>query len=69
MHVLLEGVCPLHIEQLLEYVVHGAALATLHEINSRILAFPYAYFSKKPASLSGFELHGTQTGMYELSNI
>lgn len=63
MHVLLEGVCPLHIEQLLEYVVNDAGLATLHEINSRIEAFPYAYFNEKPASLSGFELHGAQTGM------
>ena len=66
MHVLLEGVCPLHMEQYLDYIVNDAALMTLHEINCRIAAFPYAYFSEKPASFSGFDLQGTQTGIINI---
>lgn len=62
MHVLLEGICALHLQQLLEYIVDDASLITLHEINSRICMYPYAYFSEKPASLVGFDLQGTQTG-------
>ena len=49
MRVLLEGIFPLHMEQLLEYVVEIAGLMTLDEINSRIAAFSYAYFNEKPA--------------------
>lgn len=63
MHVLLEGVCPLHIEQLLEYVVYDAGLMTLHDINSRIAAFSYAYFEEKPASFNSSDVQGTQTGI------
>ena len=63
MHVLLEGIFPLHMEQLLEYVVEIAGLMTLDEINSRIAAFSYVYFNEKPASLSGFNLQGTQSGI------
>lgn len=52
MHVLLEDIFPLHMEQILEYIVETAGLMTLDEINARIAAFPYAYFNEKPLVLS-----------------
>lgn len=63
MHVLLEGIFPLHLEQLLQYVVQVSGLLTLNQINSRISAFPYAYFNDKPGPLNGFDPQGTQTGI------
>ena len=39
---------------------------TVHEVNCRIAAFPYAYFSEKPASFSGFDLQCTQTGIIKI---
>lgn len=62
MHVLLEGIFPLHLEQLLQHVVEVAGLLTLDQLNSRITEFPYAYFSNKPGHLKGFDPQGSQTG-------
>ena len=64
MHVLLEGVFPLHMEQLLKYIVEDIAILTLTQINSRIKAFPFAYFNDKPSPLKGLSLEGTQSGSY-----
>ena len=63
MHVLLEGVFPVHMEQLVAYIVQVSGVLTLAEINSRIAAFPYAYFQEKPGPIS-FEIQGAQTGMH-----
>lgn len=63
MHVMLEGIFPLHMEQLLQYILEQSLL-TLSEINSRISSFPFAYFSTKPTPLSNCELQGTQSGIY-----
>ena len=68
MHVLLEGIFPLHLEQFLHYVIEDAGLMTLGQINSRIAEFPYAYFSDKPGPLSGFDPQGTQTGTWHARN-
>ena len=62
MHVLLEGIFPLHVQALLEHVIHGLSILTLSQINSRILAYPYAYFEVKPSPLKGLDLQGTQSG-------
>ena len=58
MHVLLEGIFPLHMEQLLDYVVRTLSAVTLADINSRLMTFPYAYFEEKPAPLNSLELEG-----------
>lgn len=71
MHVLLEGVFPYHLEQLLNYVVNELSLLTISQINSRVLDFPYAYFSEKPSALNNLSLMGTQsaTQMWQLFHI
>ena len=58
MHVLLEGIFPLHMEQLLDYVVQTLSVVTLADINSRLMTFQYAYFEEKPAPLNSLELEG-----------
>jgi hypothetical protein len=63
MHVLLEGVFPLHLGQLLQYIIRDASILSLSQINSRILAFPYAYFEEKPSALASLDVQGTQSGM------
>lgn len=62
MHVLLEGIFPPHMEQLLDYVVQTLSVVTLADINSRLMTFPYVYFEEKPAPLNGLELEGSQSG-------
>lgn len=62
MHVVLEGIFPYHMEQLLNYIIDGSIL-TLAQINSRIMSFPYSYFNVKPSPLRGSDIHGSQTGM------
>ena len=69
MHVLLEGVFPYHLEQLLNYVVNELSLLTISQINSRVLDFPYAYFSEKPSALNNLSLMGTQSGIIILLSI
>ena len=64
MHVLLEGIFPLHLEQFLRYIVQDLHLITLDQINSRIAEFPFAYFNDKPGSLSGLDPQGSQTGNF-----
>ena len=61
MHVLLEGVFPLHLEQFLDYIIQSSIL-TLDQINCRVMAFPYGYFCDKPAPLNGTDLQGKQSG-------
>ena len=51
MHVLLEGIFPLHVQQLLEYVIHTLKILTLSQINSRVLAYPFAYFEVRPSPI------------------
>lgn len=63
MHVLLEGIFPYHLEQLLDYVVNQSSLLTLSQINSRIQAFPYAYFSDKPSVIDDLTITGSQSGI------
>ena len=63
MHVLLEGVFPLHMEELLCYITDSSIL-TIDQINSRIMAFPYAYFNEKPSPLNGTSLQGNQSGIF-----
>ena len=63
MHVLFEGIFPLHVEQLLRYVIEVSGIMTLEQINSRISEFPYAYFNNKPGLLNGFDPRNSQTGM------
>ena len=62
MHVLLEGVFPFHIQQLLNYVIHECHALSLSQINSRIIAYPYAYFEEKPSPLNELDMHGNQSG-------
>ena len=62
MHVILEGVFPTHIEQLLQYIVHVLSLTTLQEINSCIQSYSYAYFEVRPAPLTSLTVYGKQTG-------
>lgn len=62
MHVLLEGVFPLHMEQFLKYIVEDMGILTLDQINSRIASYPYAYFDEKPSQLHGYDLKGNQSG-------
>ena len=69
MHVLLEGVFPLHVGQLLQYVIHESKILTLSQINSRILAHPYAYFEEKPSPLKDLEFEGSQSGYSASNNI
>ena len=64
MHVLLEGVFPLHMEQFLKYIVEDMGVLTLDQINFRIAAYPYAYFDEKPSQLYGYDLKGNQTGWF-----
>lgn len=61
MHVLLEGIFPLHIEQILRYIIDSSIL-TISQINSRLLAYPYAYFETKPSPLKEADIHGSQSG-------
>ena len=65
MHVLFEGVIPLHMGLLLEHVVHSLRVISLAQLNSRIKSHPYGYFEEKPMPISNFELTGTgtQTGI------
>ena len=65
MHVLFEGVIPLHMGLLLEHVVHSLRVISLAQLNSRIKSHPHGYFEEKPMPLSNFELTGTgtQTGI------
>ena len=62
MHVLLEGIFPLHVEQLFDYIINVASLLSLDQINSRLLAFPYAYFNEKPSPIHRLCIKGTQSG-------
>lgn len=62
MHVLLEGIFPLHMEQLMDYVTNNLCLLSLADINARIKSFSYSYFQTKPSSLSSLNLQGSQTG-------
>ena len=62
MHVLLEGIFPLHVEQLFDYIINVASLLSLDQINSRLLAFPYAYFNEKPSPITQMCLQGAQSG-------
>ena len=65
MHVILEGVFPLHMEQLLQYIDQTSNVMTIDEINCRIAAFPYNYFNTKPAPLRGCDItKGAQSGIY-----
>ena len=52
--------------ELLKYLVEGLSFMrmTLADINSRILSYPYAYFEEKPAPLTTFDTHGSQSGIY-----
>jgi len=61
MHVLFEGVIPLHMGLLLEHVVHSLRVISLAQLNSRIKSHPYGYFEEKPMPISNFELTGTGT--------
>ena len=63
MHVLLEGIFPLHLEQLLDYVVNTLSAVSLTDTNSRLLSFSYAYFEEKPSPLTSVHIESTQTGM------
>ncbi len=67
MHILLEGVFPMHIGLLLTHLIHTLSL-TIVEINARISSFPYAYFEEKPCTLTNVTLDvgGRQTGMHNL---
>ncbi len=51
MHVLLEGIFPFHMQQLLNYIINEAHILSLDQVNSRILAFPYSYFDCKPSPI------------------
>lgn len=62
MHVMLEGVFPMHLEQFLNYVINDLSLFTLEEINCRIKSYSYAYFEVKPTPLTSLNIQGTQTG-------
>ncbi len=62
MHILLEGVFPLHVEQLLKYVIHETNTLSLSQVNSRIKAYPYAYFEDMPSPLNGLDIQGSQSG-------
>ena len=63
MHVLLEGIFPLHMEQFVDYIVNQAHLLTLDQINSRVMAFPYSYFSERPSPLQDeIIFQGKQSG-------
>ncbi len=64
MHVLLEGIVPVHIGLLLDHIVETLSLLTLPEINARIASYPYGYFEEKPSTLRGtnFDGIGQQTG-------
>ena len=63
MHALLEGIFPLHLQQLLQYILQVSCSMTLQQVNSRIAALPYAYFNEKPGPLNKLDLQGTQTGI------
>lgn len=62
MHVVLEGVFPIHMEELLNYMVEESFLR-IAQINCRLSAFPFAYFHVKPTPLSNCELQGMQSGI------
>ena len=66
MHVLLEGVFPIHVNQLLKYLVDAISFVTLDKINCRIMSHPYAYFEEKPAHLRSLDPHGNQSGIAKL---
>lgn len=63
MHVILEGIYPLHMEQFLEYIV-SSGIMTLDEVNSQLSSFPYSYFHEKPSYINTFDIQGTQSGMF-----
>lgn len=63
MHVLLEGVFHIHVNELLKYLVDTLSFMTLAEINHRIMSHPYAYFEEKPAPLRNLDPHGNQSGI------
>lgn len=56
MHMFLEGIFPLHMEQLLNYISNEASLLCLEQINSHILGFTYAHFNQKSSPLNGISL-------------
>lgn len=62
MHVVLEGVFPLHLEQLLNYIIYELSALSLSQINSRILAFPYSYLDCKPSPIKDICLQASQSG-------
>ena len=62
MHVLLEGVFHVHVNELLKYLVDALSFVTLANINHRIMSHPYAYFEEKPAPLRNLDPHGNQSG-------
>lgn len=63
MHVLLEGIFPLHLELLLNYIINESSLMSLDQVNSRILEFPYAYFNVKPLPIKNTNFQGSQSGI------
>ena len=62
MHLLFEGVFPLHMGLLLDHV-HSLGVISLEQLNGRVSSHPYGYFEEKPVTISTFELTGTQTGI------
>ena len=72
MHVLLEGIVPLHIGLFLNKVI-SLNLVTLDMLNGAIQSFPYQYFevSSKPSVIPNSavqegNLTGKQSGMNEI---
>lgn len=63
MHVLLEGVFHIHVNEILIYLVDRISFMTLADINRRIMAHPYAYFEEKPGPLRSLDPHGNQSGI------
>lgn len=64
MHVLLEGVFPCHLEQLLNYIVYESSILSISQINCRLKSFPYAYFQEKPCPIAGRVVGGTQSSIH-----
>ena len=62
MHVLLEGVFHIHVNEILIYLVDRISFMTLADINRQIMAHPYAYF-EKPVTLRCLDPHGNQSGI------
>ena len=62
MHVLLEGVFRVHVNELLKYLVEAISYTTLANINHRIMTYPYAYFEEKSGPLKNLDPYGSQSG-------